>query len=804
MGRLSSNARVQTGARPHRENTLEESLPRVDLRVAERAGDLTAGPNASGRLGDWVIDNGLVRAVIQGLPGGSAFALSGGSIIDFVTVDGEGHRGRDELGQVFTLLGEFPRQLVFDRVTASRDRDHGATLTFAGSDPRTPGLVGETRYKLLPNRRYLYIQTTLTHGGNTPTTVRLADAIQWGSADHWLQGYGFDVPRQTTTAWLSGVGALRAYAYVSDDFHSLSGPNGGAWSNPSRASVTLSPGGTVTWSRRLSVADRPSVADALMATEMPLPSNAVVVTATGPDGPAPGVQVQLHGERQRFVMFGSTDSSGRVRLPVEPGNYTVEVRAPGRQPHPQTIFTVSVTSGRDSNLRVSLSARSTLSVSIVRENSPSPARVLFHGLGDTADPMLGPIGDADGARNGLVVGASGETEVSLAPGRYSVTATRGPEDTLATTEVTIAEGAREHITLTLHRAVELGRYVCGDFHQHQAPSLDSAMALRERARADAAEGLRVVATTDHNVAGELSRAVQAEGLEGSLLALSGVEVSTDIAQAPIGHINLYPVPVDHTQSRGGMPEFFELDQPSFLAAARRWAPEAIVQVNHPRAPGPTGMFGLIGFDATTGRARAPFDPHFDTIEIWNGRWQRSVDQGVADWLALLRLGARVTAVGNSDSHAVVTQEAGWPRTCLAVPDPRRFTVTDVRNALRETHDVFVTAGPTFTVLGPDHRPALGRSYTAGARGAVAFRVRVDSPVWAAADSLEWRDAGGRSHPVAVRWSRDDRHSWGEATVNVARSAGLAVFIARGSEPISVLVGPPSIVPMAISNPVWVR
>lgn len=790
-------------AAPSPAATSTPAVTPVDLRVAQRAEDLAVGPNASGRPGDWVLDNGLVRAVVQGLPGGSAFALSGGCLVDLVTLDREGRPNADELGQVFTMIGEFPRQLVFDRVTASRDRDGGATLSFTGRDPRTPGLEGETRYRLLPGRRYVSLRSRLTHRGGAPTAVLLADAVQWGSADHWIPGHGFDAPRRSTEPWIAGVGAHSAYAYVSEDGAPLTGPNGGAWSNPAQREVTLSPGDSVEWSRRISVADGPSAADALANADARSPPQAVVIAATGPDGPAPNVRVELRREGDAHVMYGGTDASGNLRLPVEPGDYTLEVRAPGRRPAGGQPLTVTVTAGSDARVPLALSARSTLTISTRREAEPTPARVLIRGVEGTPDPELGPIGDADGARNGLIVGASGDREVSLAPGRYALTATRGPEDDLATETVTIAEGARERVTLTLHRAVDLGSYVCGDFHQHQAPSLDSAVSLRERARADAAEGLRVVASTDHNVATDLAAAVEAEGLGSRLLALPGVEVSTDIALAPIGHANVYPVPVDPSQAHGGMPELFELDQPAFLAAARRWAPDAVVQVNHPRAPGPTGMFGLVGFDASTGRSTAPFDPHFDAVEVWNGRWQRAVDEGVDDWLALLRLGARVTAVGNSDSHAVVTQEAGWPRTCLAVPDPARVTADDVRRALRETHDVFVTGGPVVRVTAPDGRGALGRTLRAGPRG-VALRVTVESPLWAAADALAWVDAAGARHPVTARWARGERSSRGEATVTVPRSAGLAVFVARGSAPVPVLVGEPSVRPMAITNPVWVE
>jgi hypothetical protein len=88
------------------------------------------------------------------------------------------------------------------------------------------------------------------------------------------------------------------------------------------------------------------------------------------------------------------------------------------------------------------------------------------------------------------------------------------------------------------------------------------------------------------------------------------------------------------------------------------------------------------------------------------------DRNLREWFELLNVGRRYTAVGNSDSHRVVFQWAGWPRTYVRVPDqdPSRVVPLDVARAVLDGHvlvscGIFVlptangTAGPGDTVQG---------------------------------------------------------------------------------------------------------
>ncbi len=799
---VTTNApRIEPSASAHRA---------VDVR------DLSRGTHASGIVGDFVLENRFVRAIISDIPNAGGFALTGGNLVDLSPRD-----GRDELGLVFTYLGRFPRQLAYRSLRMTSSSGGRASIIVEGTERRTPGLDGTTEYSLGHSDRALSMRTTLVNRGAAAVDVGLGDAIQWAAAEHWAPGIGFAMRGQTREPYVAGVGVFTAYAYAAPT--ALHGPNGGNWSDPVQAERSLAPGETVTYERRIGVSSAGDVSGALRATGYVARGTTVAIHAENERGTAlADARIAALDAAGMGVALAATDRTGAADIDLPVTASTLVITAAGRTLAHAWIGAHEIVSNRGRidlpapvlpTLRVRFGPPSTLRVR-VREapiDAPAgatvaaPARVLIRGVDGTSDPTLGPIGRAEGARNAYVIDASGVAVIPVAPGRYRVAATRGPERSLAETTVEVRDGQESAVDLEVRRVVDTRGYVCGDFHTHQAPSLDSPVSLRDRVRAAAGEGLDVIASTDHNVVSDLAPAVRDEHLEAWLLTIPGDELSTDIAVHPAGHWNLFPLAYDAASSRGGAPDMLELDTPTLIARARAAAPDAVLQVNHPRSGSPTGLFDVVQFDPSTGRARGPFSQAFDAIEVWNGRFQPQADVVLLDWFALLRTGARITATANSDSHAIVVQEVGYPRTCLRVPDDRvgHFTVGDVVRALRETRDVVLTDGPFIRVLDSRGESAIGRTFAPEANGELRLHVTVESPVWSAADSLELVHADGRAEPIAATWQRTPDVVRGSADVRVRAPEPFVVVRARGTGRIDVLVDDPPMMPLGISNPVWI-
>ena len=244
----------------------EADEPVAAARVKRLAGpaDALAGPLAAGRVGDLVIENGEIAVVIDQLGRGNGFAESGGNIVDAA----DARARRDELGQIFTYFGVFPRQAVYDALDSGVDVRGTAWIEARGHELYEDHLRVTTRYELAPGQRALLIQTTLVNETSAPVTgLELGDVIQWGSAEKFAMGkepglLGIQAlsPGDYTGPWIAAAGRSAAYAILDADPRATAGltaKNGTAWSNISFVrGVAIAPGARASYARVLVVAPR--------------------------------------------------------------------------------------------------------------------------------------------------------------------------------------------------------------------------------------------------------------------------------------------------------------------------------------------------------------------------------------------------------------------------------------------------------------------------------------------------------------------------------------------------------------------
>lgn len=113
------------------------------------AGEQLGGPNATGKVGDWILANDEVVFVIDALGSGGGFAESGGNLVDAA----DARTRKDELGQLFTHFGTLPRQAVYGSIDAAEDARGAAVITARGRELIDPALAVETTYRLGPADR---------------------------------------------------------------------------------------------------------------------------------------------------------------------------------------------------------------------------------------------------------------------------------------------------------------------------------------------------------------------------------------------------------------------------------------------------------------------------------------------------------------------------------------------------------------------------------------------------------------------------------------------------------------------------
>lgn len=302
------------------------------------------------------------------------------------------------------------------------------------------------------------------------------------------------------------------------------------------------------------------------------------------------------------------------------------------------------------------------------------------------------------------------------------------------------------LRLSPRRVLDTSGYLGCDFHQHTMLGADAPVGTRDRVIANAAEGVEVAVATEHNVVADFEPAVKSLHLDHDMVAIPGDELTSDASRHPWGHANAWPMALVASDPRGGAPPVRDVPPRVLVDGLRKNEPQDFVlQINHPRS-GRNGYFDLYKFDRKTGVGAAPdYESRFDTVEVWNGRNVDARAKVLDDFFALLRTSHPVTPTADTDTHGVVGQEAGYPRTFVRVADDAQIEAwdaartEDVVRGVKMLRDVVLTNGPMLRVTAngvPIGGIARGRS--------VRVAVHVESAPWVHVDRVEVRRASAAS------------------------------------------------------------
>jgi len=612
-----------------------------------------------------------------------------------------------------------------------------------------------------------------------PAGSALGDEINPGSATVLVHGRGQDwegeVPSRTVI--LAERGVALVFTSETDALARRGLVHIAAETFP--APVRWSTAGA-RWTRTLRVI-RGDALDALAAVHATAPAVTV-------DSPGVGSSVEWLDGDDRVLAEGALDDTRALRFP--PGTPArLRVREPWGVASAvmPAVGVVGVPTIASQELRIVVAG-------------DVPAHALLHRL-DGPDPALRLPRGEDGATAGRSVYLPhGLATVRVAPGRYRVTVSRGTGWTLSARELTVTADAPVEHRVTLRAVVDATQWAAADLHLHAAPSPDSRVSLDERVMSLACNGIDLGVATDHNRITDYRPALARTGLAPWLAVISGDEV-TSAGASLWGHFNAFPLSLPEGSGEAGALPYFDRE-PAQLFASARSAGARVIQVNHPRMPPRIGYFDLAGLDADTGSARVEIAPDFDAVEAHNGIWLEQparVREGLRDVIALARRGIRATATGNSDSHRLLLEEAGYPRTWARVPvEPRETLGARVVEAVRRG-DVTVSAGPLVEVTVDGARPGA----VLGARTVARVSVTVIAPAWVPVERVEvWRD-DVTVHTVDVPPNPVDGVRWqGEFEVPVSADAAVVVWV-ESQTPLPDVLPYRDARAIGFSSPVWI-
>lgn len=524
----------------------------------------------------------------------------------------------------------------------------------------------------------------------------------------------------------------------------------------------------------------------------------------------------------RLAGIAYPDAEGKFEAALPPGKYRVTAVLPGRL---DEEFEVELRANETS--RVGVKARgeaSRIAMDIRDESGVSvPCKAQFLAQPGTEAVNLGPDQRAHGCRD-QYHSEKGRFDVAIAPGRYRVVITRGIEYSHLEREVEVQAGKTAQVAGVLKRLVDTKGWVSADYHNHSTPSGDNVCGTADRLINLAAEHIEFAPTTEHNRIFNWRPEIERLGLAPFLQTVIGLESTGAKA-----HFNAFPFePVPYTQDNGA--PVWNADPRINALTLREWQKtekDRWIQINHPdvRANffedrgtgdlegGYSGLVSLInGYETQNYQGShlldgVPFRMAKGSSGAETVSWNREFL-----WLQMLNQGRRTNAMAVADAHSVFGNGVGSWRMYMpsASDEPSKIDWRENVRAAKEGR-TYLTTGPFLQVTAEE---GVGPGGTVLSKGKpVTLRVRVQCTDWIDIDRVQVL-VNGRM-PAELNFTRKTHPGMFkdgvvkfEQSIAVPLKADAHIIVAACGENFTLQKGygsssQASIQPFAYHNPIWV-
>ena len=527
-------------------------------------------------------------------------------------------------------------------------------------------------------------------------------------------------------------------------------------------------------------------------------------------GGAPAAGVRVHATRTsgEHVTRALTDETGHatLSLPAE----AQELRAV-RNGH--FVSAPVPVAASDTSAEITLVREGMIHVAITELESGQrvPARVqIIPDAALEAAPASHGERVEQGGRLAIAFATSGDASFVVPAGRHRVVVSRGYEHELDDRMIDVTAGETSELSAVLSRVVDTTGSLSADFHIHTARSPDAPDDGALKVASAVADGLEIPLRSEHEFVADFEDEIDSLGVAAFAYGPGSLELTT----YAWGHFGVFPLDPDPARPNGGAFVWAgrtPRDVFDDVRAVRGSEGEAALIINHPRNGGPAGnafaYFDAAGLDRATLTASRPelWDDGFSVIEVFNDSgWDANEDESVADWLAFLRAGRRMFAVGSSDSHGVLGSPVGYPRTLVALetddPDALRARgAGPLRDAVLAGH-MTISGGITVDARVGEARPGDTAS---GVGPRASVHVRVQAPSWVDVDRLRVLVDGEPALDTPIAASDAVVRFEGDVEVDVAADPGsFVIVIATGDETLEPVH--PGRLPFAVTNPIFLE
>ncbi len=721
-------------------------------RVTDKA-QLLPGIKVEGRVGDYKIYNSKVAFIVGDQRPGSGLGYYGGEVLDARRESKAGAAGRSLLGE--TILGAITRGVRARTVGVIKDGSDGkeAMVRVIGDlapvpllEDYIPGMgsgapvQAAIEYSLVPGAEALQIRLRFFNerkDKKTDIPMTLLVLTAGDGLQFFADKAGFDSGSVLgKQQYLAMVGSDVSYALVGAGGAQITSVilRNGIWIL-TLGSVEVPAAGEKDLRLKLVVAggDPESVRRAVRREQGSAALPVLSGTVRDMQGAAlAGARVHVRASAAaggKYVTMARADKAGAYGVALAPGDYLLQVIANGHAPGAEVPVTVGAAKASKD---LTTGGSATISYSVVDgKGKASPAKLTFAAKAHKPLPATygEPVYVGGAAR--IVYNVTGKGTVKLAPGEYTITASRGFEYEIDTRKVTLVHGQTTKLDFKLVHSVDTTGYMSGDFHVHAMWSYDASDMYELKVAAMVAEGLEVPVCSEHDHIGDFNPTIAKMGLQAFIQSIIGEEVTT----GKWGHFNAFPVTADLTKPNAGAVGWYGKTPGKLFGDIRAAWPKAILQINHPRSSS-FGYFAKVGYDPAAGSFTVPsaWSKSFDAVEVFNASgWDANEAGAVKDWFSMLNRGLIHTVTGNSDSHAVHTHEVGYPRNYvkLSTDSPAKLDPVEFRAAVKGQR-VVVSGGAFITVTVGGK--SLGQTADAQ-KGKVTLAVKVQAPTWVDLDRL---------------------------------------------------------------------
>jgi hypothetical protein len=805
-----------------------------------RAGRITAAqlpPVPSGLItwkgGDFVLANEKVALVIEDVGDSDLYDPWGGRPVGLARVENGALVEPNNFGEMFLLIGR--STLVTDSVTVIADGSQGGPAIIRAHGKLHPVPFFESVIAVLFPDAYTDLDAAIDYqlapgDEHVDITMHVRSPRTDDITQHTLLHAFMYTSRTPAFQPVDGFNVALGQPYIAlidDDATSWAYvPAAGPMSSPLAVAGFLggfTAGYTIT---ACSVTDEPRAKlviggpgvdgiNAAVARTLGTAQRTITGTVTRAGVAADGVRVHATDASGGYVTRVTTAADGTFSLGV-PATADITLTAYKRGDE-----VVTAHPGTGTTATIDLPATGAIHVTATEGGVPTPVRVQILPATGSGAPTV-PTVPANFGEAQIVAGRlhvafppTGDVTLPVPPGTWQVMTSRGYEYEIDQQTVTVTAGATNEVAVSLDRSVDTTGFLCGDFHVHTWRSNDSGDDTLTKISQAVADGVELPIRSDHEWIGDFSAEIAQLGVQKWAAAISSIELTSFQVW---GHMGVFPLVADPTAVNNGAPKWqtfptaadptipFQTLSPPAVFDAVRARPEApIIIINHPRSS--TDYFTYVGLDPATGLATnsAAWDTKFTLVEVFNNAdWVANRNGIVDDWLALLRAGRKIFAVGSSDSHVWSTSPVGYPRTCVHVgtDDPQAVTPNMVRDQLAAGHG-FVSGGIYVNA-------ALGSAgpgdTTTGAGVQQMVDVTVQAATWVDVTSLEVVVDGQTADTIPIMPSDADPTNpviryHAQVPVTVQATGGFVVFAAYGTRSLAPVH--PGKIPFGVTEPIFV-